>query len=94
MPEYKKIVDGVVVELTAEEIAEIEARQAEWEASADARAADEVREQRDVLLAQTDWWVMPDRTATQAQLDYRQALRDITAQAGFPNDVTWPTKPE
>ena len=90
----KKMVDGVVIEMTAEEISEFEARQAEWAASADARAADAVREQRDVLLAQTDWWVMPDRTATQAQLDYRQALRDITAQAGFPNDVTWPTKPE
>lgn len=90
----KKMVDGVVIEMTAEEISEFEARQAEWEAGAGARAAAAVREQRDALLAQTDWWVLPDRTATQAQLDYRQALRDITAQAGFPNDVTWPTKPE
>jgi hypothetical protein len=30
---------------------------------------------------------------TQAEIDYRQALRDVPAQAGFPENVTWPTKP-
>ena len=33
-------------------------------------------------------------TPSQAWLDYRQALRDVTSQEGFPNTVTWPTKPE
>jgi hypothetical protein len=49
---------------------------------------------RDVLLKETDLWGLADYPTTQAQLDYRQALRDITDQAGFPHDITWPTKPE
>ena len=53
----------------------------------------ELRASRDGLLAQTDWWVMPDRTATQEQLDYRQALRDITNTYTSLDDVVWPTKP-
>ena len=53
-----------------------------------------LRAERDMLLAQTDWWVMPDRTATQAQLDYRQALRDITETYTSLDDVVWPEKPE
>jgi hypothetical protein len=45
------------------------------------------------LLAETDWWAMSDRTMTQEEIDYRQALRDVTDQAGYPIDITWPTKP-
>lgn len=52
------------------------------------------RDERDSLLAATDWWALSDRTMTAEQTAYRQALRDITDQAGFPNDITWPTKPE
>ena len=52
-----------------------------------------LREERDRLLAQTDWWVLPDHTATQAQLDYRQALRDITNTYTSLDDVVWPSKP-
>jgi len=48
---------------------------------------------RDNLLKETDVWGLSDYPATQAQLDYRQALRDVPAQAGFPEDITWPTKP-
>lgn len=51
---------------------------------------------RDELLAQTDWTQLPDvpdttRTKYQA---YRQALRDVPQQSGFPTDIDWPTKPE
>ena len=53
-----------------------------------------VRAERDKMLAETDWWATSDRTMSADQLAYRQALRDITAQAGFPNDTTWPIKPE
>jgi hypothetical protein len=53
----------------------------------------EVRRQRDAKIAETDWWVLPDRTPTQAQLDYRQALRDITSTFSSPDVVVWPTKP-
>lgn len=53
----------------------------------------ELREQRNFRLQETDWWVMPDRTATQAQLDYRQALRDITDNYSNTLEVVWPDKP-
>jgi len=55
---------------------------------------DELRAERDRLLAETDYWVFSDTaTATQAQLDYRQALRDITDNYTSLDDVVWPTKP-
>ena len=54
---------------------------------------DQIRNKRDALLAETDWWGVADRTMTQAEIDYRQALRDVPQQAGFPHNVTWPTKP-
>lgn len=57
---------------------------------ADAEGA--VREHRDGLLASTDNWALSDRTMTQAQTDYRQALRDVPSQEGFPYSVVWPTK--
>ena len=52
-----------------------------------------LREERDRRLAETDWWVLPDRTATQEQTDYRQALRDITNTYTSLDDVVWPSKP-
>lgn len=69
---------------------DVAAKKAELEA---AEAEADVRKKRDELLAATDWWVLADRTATQAQLDYRQALRDVPQQATFPT-VTWPDVPE
>lgn len=55
--------------------------------------AEDVRLYRDQLLKETDWWASTDLVMTQEQIDYRQALRDITTQAGFPEDVNWPSKP-
>jgi hypothetical protein len=60
----------------------------------------QVRNKRNNLLSETDLWVIPDRFATfseakkQEILDYRQALRDVSSQEGFPEDVIYPTKPE
>lgn len=64
---------------------------------------DAVRAERDKLLADTDW-IVTKAIEQNAQdgfgvqipvvwLDYRQALRDIPQQPGFPDNVTWPTKP-
>lgn len=54
-----------------------------------------VREQRNRLLAESDWTQVSDAPVDKtAWATYRQGLRDITAQAGFPWEVTWPTKPE
>ena len=52
-----------------------------------------LREERNRRIAETDWWASSDLTMTQAQTDYRQALRDITDSATSLDDVTWPTKP-
>jgi hypothetical protein len=60
--------------------------------------AGEVRFRRDFLLCDTDWMFMvgdrPEPTNIQAWRDYRQALRDIPQQPGFPENIQWPTKPE
>lgn len=55
----------------------------------------DVRQKRDKLLAETDWWAVQDRTMIQAERDYRQALRDITDHVNFPHltEGDWPTKP-
>jgi len=51
-----------------------------------------IRNKRDQLLAETDWMALSDVTMSTEMQSYRQALRDITGQAGFPYSVTWPTK--
>jgi hypothetical protein len=53
----------------------------------------ELRAERDILIAATDWWASSDLTMTDAQTAYRQALRDITDSASSLDDVTWPTAP-
>lgn len=62
-------------------------------AERDAAKAAEVRSQRDRLLAETDWMALSDVTMSPEMADYRQALRDITDQVGFPHTVEWPVKP-
>ena len=59
-----------------------------------------LREERNGKLIETDWWMLSDRTASQAQKDYRQALRDLPSTSepkldenGQLTNVTWPTKP-
>jgi hypothetical protein len=70
--------------------AEIAEKQKEIQEERDLRL---LRRHRDALLAQTDHWLLSDRTPTQEQLDYRQALRDITNTYTSLEDVVWPTKP-
>jgi hypothetical protein len=54
----------------------------------------EVRQQRNELLSACDWTQLPDSPADhEAWSTYRQELRDVTAQEGFPWDVTWPDAP-
>ena len=71
--------------------AQVEAKVAELEAAEPLRL---LREERNRRLSETDWWVLPDRTPTEAQLAYRQALRDITDTYTSLDDVVWPDKPE
>lgn len=54
------------------------------------------RVQREGLLGETDWWAVSDRTMTDDQIAYRQALRDIPTHVNWPNltEDDWPTKPQ
>lgn len=53
------------------------------------------RKRRNKLLTASDWTQVIDAPVDQAAwATYRQALRDISAQAGFPATVVWPTQPE
>jgi len=91
----QKIVDGrtgeeQVIPLTAEEIAEIEARQA----LIPALQLEQLRQRRNQLLAETDYLALADSTLTDEMRDYRQALRDLPANTVDPANPVWPTKPE
>ena len=59
--------------------------------------AEEARAQRDKLLADTDWTQVLDAPIDAETRDayraYRQALRDIPEQEGFPDTITWPELP-
>lgn len=92
-----KMVNGVPVALTQAEIDARAAEEAAWSAGAYDRAMDRLRLERDRRIAETDWWDTSDTPAmSQAQLDYRQALRDITngvTTVMQAENVTWPTKP-
>ena len=61
----------------------------------DSDAAERNRNERDRLIAETDWWASSDLTMTAEQTAYRQALRDITTHANWPHlsEDDWPTKP-
>ena len=60
----------------------------------DAAQAAAVRADRTKRLADSDWTQLSDAPVTgTAWATYRQALRDITSQAGFPWTITWPDAP-
>ena len=65
---------------------------AAYAAPTTADLASSVKADRDGLLAASDVYATADRI-TDAWRTYRQALRDVPAQAGFPATVTWPTEP-
>ena len=65
-----------------------------YKAMKDAEQAKAVRQSRTEKLKDSDWTQIADSTADKAAwATYRQALRDITAQSGFPWTVTWPDAP-
>lgn len=60
----------------------------------DERLAIEVRQERNKLLIDTDFHALSDSPAMSSEMQtYRQSLRDLPSQSGFPSSVTWPTKP-
>ena len=89
----KKYVNDQLVDMTADEVAERQAEEKAWADGAAERNLTALRQERDVRLAETDWWASSDLTMTTEQTTYRQALRDITDNATSLDDVTWPEKP-
>ena len=69
-------------------------QEAEYKAMKDAEQAANVRRTRTEKLKDSDWTQIADSTADKAAWAvYRQALRDVTAQAGFPWTIDWPEAP-
>jgi len=96
MPRYK-LLDGVKVQLTTEEEAEVNQREQQWNESAFDRKMTSLREKRNNLLAETDYLALSDQTMSTEMTTYRQALRDITNGLTTVADVEaveFPEKPE
>jgi len=83
----KWVITKTVIDLTDEQIAVNQS-------NLDAGAANKARQKRGALLEATDWYGLSDVTMSTEMAAYRQALRDISLQAGFPHTINWPTKPE
>ena len=88
-----KLVNGIKVNLTSEEIAARQAEETAWNNGAFDRAMQQLRTKRNRLIAETDFYALSDVTMTDNMKAYRQELRDITDSATSLEDVTWPTKP-
>jgi hypothetical protein len=95
-----KLVDGVQVPLSAQEIAQRQAEATAWANGAFDRAIAGLRQRRNALIASSDWTVLPDSplsaTEKTAWLEYRQDLRDITEgvdTVAEVNAVVFPDKP-
>ena len=80
-----KIVNGVEVALSDDEKAEILQNEIDILTAAK-------RLERDALLSASDVYATADRITDEWRV-YRQALRDVPAQSGFPTNVTWPSEP-
>ena len=95
MPRYHNI-NGNRVQFTAEEETARDNEEAAWANAAPARALAGMRERRNRLLAETDFYALSDVTMSSDMATYRQALRDLPAgkdTVDKVNNATWPTKP-
>jgi hypothetical protein len=95
-----KLVDGVKIELTSQEIAQRQAEATAWANGAFDRAIAGLRQRRNALIASSDWTVLSDSPLSAevktAWLEYRQDLRDITEGVNTVakvNAVVFPDKP-
>jgi len=93
-----KLVDGVQIPLSAEEIAQRQAEEAAWNAGAFDRAINNLRQRRNALLSASDWTILPDSPVQDKYVwqSYRQSLRDLTeglSTVEQVNSIVFPTKP-
>lgn len=83
------------VPFTPEENSEWDAKEKEILSKEPVRLASKIRAERNTKIAECDWTQLPDAPVDKVLwATYRQELRDISKQAGFPWEVTWPTMPE
>ena len=90
MANQYKCINNEMIELTDDEQAELNKLKDAYVEGTELKAIK--RLERNALLAETDWMACSDYAMTDAWKTYRQALRDLPAQSGFP-DVDFPTKP-
>ena len=98
-----KLVDGVQIPLTQEEIAQRQAEETAWNNGAKDRAIENLRQKRDNLLKQSDWEILKElekgNTISTAMKTYRQDLRDLPSTiadddtASDVDAIVFPTKP-
>jgi len=94
-----KMLNGERIQLTAEEEAARNAEEAAWEAGAKDRAINDLRQKRNNLLQETDYYALSDVTMSTDMQNYRQSLRDLTNSisdddtADDVKAIVFPTKP-
>lgn len=81
------------IPFTPEEEDEWKAREIAWAAGARDRKAAELRAERNRKITACDWRMLTDSVDSSKWKVYRQALRDIPQQPGFPDNVIWPVEP-
>ena len=74
----KKLIDGVLTNMTAEEISARQSEETDWNNNNFNRELNKFREKRNKLLSETDYLGASDNTMSSAMTTYRQALRDLT----------------
>ena len=95
MPRYHNI-NGEIVQFTAEEEAARDAEEQAYNDAAPARALESLRQKRNALLKETDFYALSDVTMSDDMKTYRQNLRDLPDGKDTVekcDNVTWPTKP-
>jgi hypothetical protein len=96
MAHTHKLIDGVKIDLTADEITALENIDTQWNNGALDRALENLRNKRNSLLHETDWMANSDVTISDEWKTYRQALRDLPSgldTVAKVNAKEFPTKP-
>ena len=99
MTRWVKLVNGIEIDMTAEEISARQAEEAEWENNKPSEfdiAIENLRDKRNNLLKDTDYFALSDQTLSDDMRTYRQDLRDITEGLTTVEEVeavVFPTKP-
>ena len=91
-----KLVDGIQIPLSAEEIAQRQADEIAWNNGAFDRSLASLRQRRNSLLASTDYLALSDNELSDAVKAYRQQLRDLTeglSTVEQVNSIVFPVKP-